>query len=46
MKAPFDDGGVDKMMKDVADNRVLIEGNANLIEKQAHDEGLESMLVG
>jgi hypothetical protein len=46
MKAPFDNGGVDKLMKDVADNRILIEGNANLIEKQGLDEGFESMLVG
>jgi hypothetical protein len=46
MKAPFDDGGVDQMMKDVADNRTVIEGNAHLIDKQALDEGFESMLAG
>ena len=46
MKAPFDDGGVDKMMKDVGDNRTLIDENAQLIDKQTMEEGFDSVLAG
>ena len=46
MKAPFDDGGVDKMILDVEKTRPMIQQYAGIIDKQQLEKGLGALSKG